>query len=188
MPDTGAGTWLLPRQVGLANALRLVFSGEPIRAETAKGMGYVHIVVEPEALARTAREEAERLAAVSPLSIRLMKELIYDGLGRSVADHLPAHVEALRTCFASDDHAELATPAGADHHRLRQQREIESTAVGQSQRLEDVRNLQHPIHNGGKQDRAGYSQRDLFTSAQCSNRAHELLFAIVGAVFRCARA
>ena len=73
---------------------------------TAKAMGYVHIVVEPEALARTAREEAERLAAVSPLSIRLMKELIYDGLGRSVADHLPAHVEALRTCFASDDHAE----------------------------------------------------------------------------------
>jgi len=106
VPDTGAGTWLLPRQVGLANALRLVFSGEPIRAETAKNMGYVHIVVEPEALARTAREEAERLAAVSPLSIRLMKQLIYDGLGRSVADHLPAHVEALRACFASADHAE----------------------------------------------------------------------------------
>lgn len=106
VPDTGAGTWLLPRQVGLANALRLVFGGEPIRAETAKAMGYVHIVVEPEALARTAREEAERLAAVSPLSIRLMKELIYDGLGRSVADHLPAHVDALRECFASDDHAE----------------------------------------------------------------------------------
>jgi len=106
VPDTGAGTWLLPRQVGLANALRLVFEGEPVRADTAKAMGYVHAVVEPEALARAAREEAEKLAAVSPLSIRLAKQLIYEGLGRSVADHLPSHVEALRECFASADHAE----------------------------------------------------------------------------------
>jgi enoyl-CoA hydratase/carnithine racemase len=106
VPDTGAGTWLLPRQVGLANALRLVFEGEPMRAETAKNMGYVHAVVEPEALPRAAREQAERLAAASPLSIRLAKQLIYDGLGRSVADHMPAHVEALRTCFDSDDHRE----------------------------------------------------------------------------------
>ena len=106
VPDTGAGTWLLPRQVGLANALRLVFGGEPIRADTAKAMGYVHLVVEPEALLRAAREEAERLAAVSPLSIRLAKQLIYEGLGSSVADHLPKHVEALRECIASDDHAE----------------------------------------------------------------------------------
>ena len=106
VPDTGAGTWLLPRQVGLANALRLVFEGEPMRAETAKAMGYVHAVVEPEALARAAREQAERLAAASPLSIRLAKQLIYDGLGRSVADHLPAHIDALRQCLASDDHAE----------------------------------------------------------------------------------
>ena len=106
VPDTGAGTWLLPRQVGLTNALRLVFEGEPIRADTAKAMGYVHAVVEPEALGRAARDAAERLAAASPLSIRLAKRLIYDGLGRSVEDHLPAHVAALRECFASDDHAE----------------------------------------------------------------------------------
>jgi enoyl-CoA hydratase/carnithine racemase len=106
VPDTGAGTWLLTRQVGLANALRLVFEGEPVRADTAKAMGYVHRVVEPEALLRAAREEAEKLAAASPLSIRLAKRLIYDGLGRSVEDHLPDHVEALRECFASDDHKE----------------------------------------------------------------------------------
>jgi enoyl-CoA hydratase len=106
VPDTGAGTWLLPRQVGLANALRLVFGGEPVRADTAKAMGYVHTVVEPEALLRAAREEADRLAAVSPLSIRLAKRLIYEGLGTSVAEHLPKHVVALRECFASEDNAE----------------------------------------------------------------------------------
>lgn len=106
VPDTGAGTWLLPRQVGLANALRLVFEGEPVRADAAKDMGYVHAVVEPEALARAAREQAEKLCAVSPLSIRLAKQLMYDGLGRGVADHLPAHRAALAECFASSDNKE----------------------------------------------------------------------------------
>ncbi|MGH9137844.1 MAG: enoyl-CoA hydratase/isomerase family protein [Acidimicrobiales bacterium] len=106
VPDTGAGTWLLPRQVGLANALRLVLGGEPLRAEAALAMGYVHKVVEPEALARAARAEADKLCSVSPLSVRLAKRLIYEGLGRSVGDHLPDHVDALRQCFASADHAE----------------------------------------------------------------------------------
>jgi 2-(1,2-epoxy-1,2-dihydrophenyl)acetyl-CoA isomerase len=106
VPDTGAGTWLLPRQVGLSHALRLVLGGEPLDAPAALAMGYVHDVVEPSALADAARAEAERLAAVSPLSIRLAKRLLYDGLDLTVAEHLPRHVEALRACFASDDHAE----------------------------------------------------------------------------------
>ena len=63
-------------------------------------MGYVHAVVEPEALARAARDEAEKLAAASPLSIRLAKQLIYEGLGRSVAERdrdLAAKVTRVRT-------------------------------------------------------------------------------------------
>jgi enoyl-CoA hydratase/carnithine racemase len=109
VPDTGAGTWLLPRQVGLANALKLVLHGEPLRAEAALAMGYVQRVVEPEALARAARDEAEKLCAVSPLSVRLAKRLIYEGLGRSVEEHLPDHVAALQECFDSDDHREGVT-------------------------------------------------------------------------------
>lgn len=106
VPDTGAGTWLLPRQVGLSNALRLVLGGEPIGAGEALAMGYVHEVVAPVDLAAAARAQAERLAAVSPLSLRLAKRLLYDGLERSVAEHLPEHVAALHECFASADHAE----------------------------------------------------------------------------------
>jgi enoyl-CoA hydratase len=106
VPDTGAGTWLLPRQVGLLQALRLLFSGDLLRAEVAHSMGFVDKVVEPEALERAARQEAERFRDVSPLSLRLIKRLVYEGLGRGVADHLPDHIEALRTCFASDDHRE----------------------------------------------------------------------------------
>ena len=76
IPDTGAGTWLLPRQVGLSNALRLVLAGEPLEAEAALAMGYVHAVVAPDELAAAARAEAERLASVSPLSVALAKRLL----------------------------------------------------------------------------------------------------------------
>ena len=103
VPDTGAGNVAAaaPGRSRERLAARLRGRAGPRRG-TAKNMGFVHAVVEPEALARTTRDQAVKLAAVSPLSIRLAKQLIYDGLGRSVADHLPAHVDALRECLASD--------------------------------------------------------------------------------------
>jgi len=106
VPNTGAGTWLLPRQIGVAQAIRVLMSGELVRAEAAFAMGYVARVVEPEALQRAARQEADRYLDVSPVSLRLLKRLLYDGLDRSLGDHMPEHIEALRQCFASDDHRE----------------------------------------------------------------------------------
>src|SRR5205807_898035 len=41
VPDTGAGTWLLPRIVGLPAALRLLYSGDFLGAEEALAIGYV---------------------------------------------------------------------------------------------------------------------------------------------------
>jgi enoyl-CoA hydratase len=106
VPDTGAGTWLLPRQIGVSQAIRVLMSGELVRAEAAFSMGYVARVVEPEALGRAARQEADRYLDVSPLSLRLLKRLLYDGLDRPLGDHMPEHIEALRECFASADHRE----------------------------------------------------------------------------------
>ena len=57
-------------------------------------------------LMQTAREEAERFLSISPLSARLMKDLVYRGLERDVQTHMRAHAEALAACFASDDHRE----------------------------------------------------------------------------------
>ncbi len=106
VPDTGAGTWLLPRVIGLSNALRLLYSGEFLGAEEALRLGYVARVVEPEALLDAAREEARRYLAVSPLSLRLIKQLTYEGLERPLSAHMPEHLAAMRTCFASEDHKE----------------------------------------------------------------------------------
>ncbi len=106
VPDTGAGTWLLPRVIGLSNALRLLYSGDFLGADEALRLGYVARVVEPDQLMSAAREEAGRYLAVSPLSLRLIKQLTYEGLERPLSAHLPEHLAAMRTCFASEDHKE----------------------------------------------------------------------------------
>lgn len=106
VPDTGAGTWLLPRLLGPQAALRLLYGGAFLSAEEAHRLGYVVRVVEPQALAEAAREEARGFLQGSPLSQRLMKRLVYEGLARDAAAHMEAHTAALRTCFDSEDHRE----------------------------------------------------------------------------------
>ncbi len=106
VPDTGAGTWLLPRLIGPAHALRLLYSGAFLSADEALAIGYVARVVAPEALAEAAREEARTFLAGSPLSHRLIKSLVYAGLARTELEHISHHRKALEACFRSDDHRE----------------------------------------------------------------------------------
>ena len=106
VPDTGAGSWLLPRLIGPSRALRLLYSGAFLEAEEAKAIGYANEVVAPEALADAAKNEAKRYLASSPFSIRRMKELVWHGLERSVDQHMEAHIQALTECFRSADHKE----------------------------------------------------------------------------------
>jgi len=106
VPDTGAGSWLLPRIIGPSRALRLLYSGAFLDAEEALAIGYANAISEPETLLDAARAEARRYLASSPFSIRRMKELVWKGLERDVADHMQAHVTALSACFKSADHKE----------------------------------------------------------------------------------
>jgi enoyl-CoA hydratase/carnithine racemase len=106
VPDTGAGSWLLPRLVGPARALELLYSGRFVAAEEALALGYVSRVVPPEACLPAARALAQSFLAGSPFSHRRMKELVYRGLERSHAEHMAAHAEALTACFRSADHKE----------------------------------------------------------------------------------
>lgn len=106
VPDTGAGTWLLPRLIGVQATARLLFSGEIIDAEEAHRLGYVAAVVEPDELAAAARAEAARFVTGSPFAVRETKALLYAGLGRSFDDHLVANIEVMERCFRSDDHRE----------------------------------------------------------------------------------
>jgi enoyl-CoA hydratase/carnithine racemase len=106
VPDTGAASWLLPRQIGLTAALRLVLSGEFLSAEEAFALGYVTAVVDAADVVDVACVEARRLSSGSPLAASLAKQLIYGGLERSAAEHLANNRQAMATCFASEDHRE----------------------------------------------------------------------------------
>ena len=106
VPDTGAGTWLLPRLLGPATAMRLLYTGEFVTAEQALEMGYVEQVVASDALLDTARGLAAAIAKASPFSHRRIKSLVYEGLGAEVAAHMQRHTDAMGECFKSNDHAE----------------------------------------------------------------------------------
>jgi enoyl-CoA hydratase/carnithine racemase len=106
VPDTGAGTWILPRLLGHSRALELLYSGRFVDAQEALAIGYVHKVVEPEKLQAEARSLATSFLQSSPLSQRLIKELVYQSETRDFGQHMDAHTAAMKTCFASEDHRE----------------------------------------------------------------------------------
>jgi enoyl-CoA hydratase len=106
VPDTGAGSWLLPRILGHQRALELLYSGRFLGAREALEIGYVLEVVDGERLLERAREVATGFLQGSPFSQRRIKSLVYEGLARDLPQHMSAHVEALKECFASEDHRE----------------------------------------------------------------------------------
>jgi enoyl-CoA hydratase/carnithine racemase len=106
VPDTGAGTWLLPRLIGAPRALRLLYTGEFLSAEEALAIGYVSRVVQAEQLLEAARAEAALYLRGSPFSHAHIKQLVYRGLERGAAEHMQVHTEVMRECFRSEDHRE----------------------------------------------------------------------------------
>ena len=94
-PDTGAGTYLLPRIVGLSKACELVFSGEIINAKEMLRIGLVSQVVPDEQLLTASMAMAKKLMRGAPLAVQMAKQLMYTGLERS----LEAHWEATRYAF-----------------------------------------------------------------------------------------
>lgn len=82
--------WMLPRIVGHANAIDLLFSSRKIDAAEALRMGLVNRVVPPDELLVNALTLARVLSTdVSPRSVRVMKRQIwespYQGLGEAVS-------------------------------------------------------------------------------------------------------
>ncbi len=106
VPDTGAGSWLLPRIIGPHRALRLLYSGDFLSAAEATEIGYAAEIVEPEDLQAAALAEARRYLNSSPFSIRHIKDLVWKGLERTLAEHMAVHVETMSAAFKSADHKE----------------------------------------------------------------------------------
>lgn len=95
----GGGAWLLPRIVGLTNALELVLSGEPIDAATALRIGLVSRVVPAAELTAATAEFARRFALSAPRGVEVAKRALYRGLEMSLdtaLDFIRPQITALR--------------------------------------------------------------------------------------------
>ncbi|MDP6978989.1 MAG: enoyl-CoA hydratase-related protein [Myxococcota bacterium] len=101
-----AGTWLLPRLVGLQRAKDLAFRGELIDAKEALALGLVLEVLPDAALTDRVAEYARTIAAKPPIALGLIKQ----GLNRATAwdfeTALEYEVEAQAQCLGTHDFRE----------------------------------------------------------------------------------
>jgi 2-(1,2-epoxy-1,2-dihydrophenyl)acetyl-CoA isomerase len=90
IPANDTVAWLLPRIVGIAKALELIYDPLPIDAAEAERIDLVSYVVPHDSLLPRVAELAARIAAGPPVAMRLSKVMVMDGLSRSYRDHIIA--------------------------------------------------------------------------------------------------
>jgi|SRR5579862_3597776 len=99
--------WMLPRIVGLPNALDLLFSARQISAAEALRMGLVNQVFVQENFLDKINEYAVDLASrVSPRSLRVIKRQVYKGMFQTLAESFDLAVEEMVASLQSEDFKE----------------------------------------------------------------------------------
>jgi 2-(1,2-epoxy-1,2-dihydrophenyl)acetyl-CoA isomerase len=90
MPGDG-GAWFLPRLVGPAIAMELMWTSDPVDATTALRIGMINRVAPAGESLLQARALAQRIAAQPGQAVRFTKRAIYQNLaGTSLRAHLDA--------------------------------------------------------------------------------------------------
>ena len=102
----GGGTQRLPRLVGIGRAQYLNMTGDFIDAATAYDWGLVEKVVPREELRETALGVARTIAARSPVSIAVLRELARTTRDLSLEEGLRREADGFRRCLESEDGAE----------------------------------------------------------------------------------
>lgn len=99
--------WMLPRLVGIPNALDLLFSARTIDAAEALRMGLVNQVFPQDIFLDKVRENARDLASnVSPRSLRVMKQQVYDAMFQTLAEAFEASEREMLASLQSQDFKE----------------------------------------------------------------------------------
>lgn len=105
MPGAG-GTQRLTRAVGKFQAMYLCLTGSLLNAEQAYSLGLVSKVVDDEAVMSEALAMAEHLAALPPIAITQIKEVIIQGADAPLSAALAMERKAVQVLFASQDKQE----------------------------------------------------------------------------------
>jgi 2-(1,2-epoxy-1,2-dihydrophenyl)acetyl-CoA isomerase len=103
--DSGA-SWTLPRLVGTAKAIELLFNPQKIGVREASSLGLVNEVVPADRLAEHVAALAERLAAGPTVSYAALKASVNFGASHSLAETLEFEDAMQTKCGATADHRE----------------------------------------------------------------------------------
>lgn len=100
-------SWLLPRLIGVENALDLLLSARVFDADEAKVLGLVSRVCDPATVLDEARAYARDLAAnCSPRSMAAMRRQVYDDLSLDFDESMARAVAAMQEFTGDPDFAE----------------------------------------------------------------------------------
>jgi len=105
IPGAG-GTQRLPRLIGAARALEMMYAGETIPAQKAAEWGLVNDVAEPEHLAERVMSFAHVVASRSRHAAATLKDVVYRGLERDLRGGLEIERLAIVDILKSDDYRE----------------------------------------------------------------------------------
>ncbi|MCH8066807.1 MAG: enoyl-CoA hydratase/isomerase family protein [Chloroflexi bacterium] len=105
VPGDG-GCYYLPRIVGLAKALELIWTGDFFDAEEAVRIGYASKAVPAGELLPAARELAQRIVEGPAVAIQLAKQLVYRSYDSTVEEALEAANQAMAIVRSTEDSRE----------------------------------------------------------------------------------
>lgn len=100
------GTQRLARLIGKGLAMELVLTGDMLDAAEAHRIGLANKVVPQAELLDTAKKMAAKISSKGPLSVRLAKEAIRNGLEMDLDKANQYEAELFGLCFASSDQKE----------------------------------------------------------------------------------
>lgn len=99
--------WMLPRIVGIANALDLLFSARTIDAPEALRIGLVNRILPQESFLEKVHEYARELAStVSPRSLRIIKRQVYEAMFQPLSEAFDVSVKEMMASFRTEDFKE----------------------------------------------------------------------------------
>jgi 2-(1,2-epoxy-1,2-dihydrophenyl)acetyl-CoA isomerase len=105
LPDAG-GTWQLPRRVGMARALGLALTGEPLSGELAQQWGMIWRAVDADTLQHEARQLATHLASQPTRAIAAIKQALRASATQSLETTLDLEAGMQSELSRSSDHRE----------------------------------------------------------------------------------
>ena len=102
----GGGTQRLVRTMGKYRAMKFCLTGEMFTGEEAFSMGLASEVVEDDKVESRAIEIASSIAALAPLAVQQIKEVLLAGQNASLETALRLEAKANQVLFASQDKME----------------------------------------------------------------------------------